>query len=101
MAAGLPLETQLADVRGNTDRRGPTLSAVLHGNDDASPSVHYAFPERSHIIKHLVGTIRRGDNIGRLLKHQANDLKVNLEMAADGASDIAKGLQNCRLELVT
>lgn len=78
-----------------------TLAACLQSNDDATPSIHNAFSERDDVVVHLVRTLGRSSDSRGLLQNLRDDRQVRLEVATDGASDIAEALQDSRLELVS
>ncbi len=79
---------------------GLTLVAALHGTDNATPCVHDTLPQRDDIVEDLVRVVWRRRDSGRLLQDLRNDGEVGLKVAADSARDVAKALEDGRLELV-
>ena len=77
-----------------------TLSAGLHGTNNATPCIHNTLPQRNDVVKHLVGALSRGGNGRGLLENLCDNGKIGLKMTTNGASDITEALKNGRLELV-
>lgn len=77
-----------------------TLVARLHGTDDATPGIHDTLTKRDDVVKHLIGAVGGGGNGGGLLKNLSDDGQICFKVSSDGGSNVAKALQNSRLELV-
>lgn len=77
------------------------LVACLHGVNSAIPSIKNAFPQRRDVIDHLIVVFGGQGNLTGLLQHLSNDGQVCLESAVNGMCNVAKALQDSRLELVS
>lgn len=77
-----------------------TFATGPHGSNNATPRIHDTLPQRDNIVKHLIGTVVAGRDGSSLLKNLRDNREVGLKMPANGTSNVAKALQNSRLELV-
>ena len=78
----------------------PTLAGRSHRQHDSTPGIHDALTERDDIVEHLVWTLRRGRDVGRLLQHLRDDREVDLEVSTDGLSEVPEALKDGRFKLI-
>lgn len=77
----------------------PTLF-LLHGYNNSSPSIHYAFAQRHYVIKHVIVRLLILCDLGRGLKYLSHGLQVFLEVRSNRVCYVPEALKDCRFELV-